>query len=418
MLKGFFSASELPVLAPANPETALPQCGACGYYKECKSPKIPPAGKGRKRVLIVSAFPGEDEDKYGKLLKGETSQVLRTAVNKAAGLTLERDCWLANAVICRPSKGTSVESAVDHCRPNLVKTVRELNPEVIITLGSEAVMSLMGWLWKPGEGGAWRWRGFTIPNRKINTWVVPTWHPGFLLRERSPVLDRQFLDDLKRAFALDGRPYPKPVPESLDGRVTVVRSSREAAVRIRNLHKIAFNSSTAVAFDYETTCKKPHGKDSQIVSCALSLGERFSNHTVAYPWDKRTKAATKELLEDPDVGKVGANDKFETAWSLWNGITVRGWKWDCNLNAHVIDGASKVRSITPVDFQAVARLGVGDWASKVTPFLRSDKAGGGYAVNRIKQVPLHDLLLYNGLDALYEHMIANHQRRQLGMPDL
>lgn len=407
MLRPFFTGAELPVL---QTDTGRPQCGACGFYKQCKSPKLSVAGRGRKKILVVSAFPGADEDKAGKWEAGECSNTLRTAMSRA-GADLDRDCWLTGALICKPGKGTSPEAAVDYCRPNLVKTVAALNPRVVVTLGSEAVMSLMGFLWRPGEGGAFRWRGFRIPNRQLNAWVVPTYHPGLLLRERDPVFDQMFAADLKTAVGFRERPYTDPPAADMGDQVWITKDPTEAAAEVGALHRKSLRDDRPVAFDFETTCLKPDGGWSRMVTCAVSDGQT----TLAYPWGKETKAATKALLEDRRVRKVGANAKFEDRYCRRNGITVRGWWWDVNLAAHAIDNASKIRSVTPVDFQAVARLGVRGWDGGVHPFLVTPKDSGGYAVNQIHTIDIVKVLRYNGLDALYEMLICHDQRKQLGL---
>lgn len=407
MLRPFFQQHELPVL---QTDTGRPQCGACGFYKQCKSPKLPVAGRGRKKILIVSAFPGADEDKAGGWEAGECSNTLRTAMSRA-GANLGRDCWLTAALICKPGKGTSTEAAVEYCRANLVKTVTDLNPRVIVTLGSEAVMSLMGWLWRPGEGGAFRWRGFRVPNRQLNAWVVPTYHPGLLLRERDPVFDQMFAADLKAAVGFTARPYGNPPAPDMGDQVWITKDPVDASYQIALLHRKCLKDDKPVAFDFETTCLKPDGPGSRIVTCALSDGQA----TLAYPWAKETRAATKALLEDRRVRKVGASAKFEDRYCRRNGIIVRGWWWDVNLAAHAIDNASKIRSITPVDFQAVARLGVRGWDAGVHPYLVTPKGSGGYAVNQVNQIDIVKVMRYNGLDALYEMLICHNQREQLGL---
>jgi DNA polymerase len=412
-LRPFFEGSELPML---KADSALPQCGACGFARACKSPKLPPAGKGRKKILVVSAFPGEEEDARGKLNVGDSSQVLRQAMGRA-GLDLDRDCWLTNAVICRPTNPKSVEAAVDYCRPNLVKTVTELNPQVVVTLGTEAVSSVMGWLWRKGEGGVMRWRGFQIPNRKLNTWVVPTFHPAFLMRERDDVFDKMFLADLRAAGGLKGRPYGKhPPPADLGDQVWNIKNPKEAAGAVKKLHAAARRDGFAVAFDFETNCKKPEGPKARIVSCSFSDGDQ---NTFAFPWQGSYLGHTvAALLADPKVRKIGANIKFEDRWCRRHVGPVRGWWWDVNLAAHAIDNASKVRNITSVDFQAVARLGVSDWDSHVHHYLTTARSSGGAAVNNIHSLDLTKLLRYNGLDSLYEHLICQHQRKQIGLDPL
>lgn len=414
MLRSLFVADAAPAI---RTESVLPQCGACGYYRTCKSPKISVSGGGARKLLVVGRFPDSDADRKNAGNLSAAAMTLRTVMGKY-GYRLEKDTWWTDAMICKPNGKTKVDQAVDYCRPNLIKTIQLLKPKVILLLGSEAVMSFFGWVWKPGEGGVYRFRGFRVPNRRTNAWVVPTWHPATLLQERDPVLDRQFQEDVKAAleYAHPGsaRPYPpdKVPPETEDGAVEVVKSTREAAARIRSLTARAKRKGWAVAFDFETTCLKPEGPKSEIVSCAVCFG---GEETVAYPWDRRTMEATKELLEDPEIPKVGANDKFEHRWCLANGIRVRGWCWDVNLTAHALWNNSKIRSITAVDFQAVVELGVAGWDREVHQFMTSDKGKGCYQPNRLRQADINKVLLYNGLDALYEYQIYLRQLEHLGM---
>lgn len=410
MLKPFFTGAELPVI---HETTTIPQCGACGFYKTARHPKMRVAGSGRVPILFIGRFPEEEEDRSGKLLNSDAAVTVELAA-KRAGVRL-KDCWWTNALICHPGKTKKkhYEQSIDYCRPNLVKLVEELRPKVIVPLGSEAVASLMGWLWRPGEGGVHRFRGFQIPNRKLNAWVVPTWHPATLVQEKDPVLDKQFAEDMgEAADRASIRPYQKPPPEDEGYAVQIILGDVEAAVRVRSLHRAAVNYGKPVAWDFETNCLKPDGPKSEIISCSLCVGGK---HTIAFPWSRRTRKAVAELLADPEVKLIGANIKFEQRWCDRFVGPVRGWWWDVNQAAHAIDNATKIRSITPVDFQAVVRLGVSEWAGKVTPYLITGKAAGGYAVNRIREVKLPDLLRYNGLDSLYEYQICRHQRRQLGL---
>lgn len=413
MLKPFFTGAELPVM---RQESTLPQCGACGFHKNCKHPKIRVSGEGRKGILFVGRFPEEREDRTGNLLAGDDAQTVRHAVGRQ-GINLDRDCWWTNSFICKPTgKKKQREFAVDYCRPNLVKLLQELKPRVVVPLGSEAVMSVFSWLWKPGEGGVHRFRGFRVPNRRLNAWVCPTWHPAMLIQEKDPVYDRQFQTDIKEALALKDRPYKEGrVPPRDEGdSVEVIKGVWDAVRMIRFLHKTALKHDIPVSWDFETNCRKPHGPRSQIFSCAVCVG---GERTVAYPWTGVTMDATRQMLEDKRVKKIGANIKFEDQWCILNGITVRGWWWDVNLTAHALWNASKVRNITPVDFQAVVCLGVDGWDGEISPYLTTPKQSGGYAVNRIKEADLTKLLRYNGLDALYEYQIAMHQRRLLGLKE-
>lgn len=90
------------------------------------------------------------------------------------------------------------------------------------------------------------------------------------------------------------------------------------------------------------------------------------------------------------------------------GFPVKNWVWDTMLAAHVIDQRS---GITGLKFQAFAALGVSDYESHIKPFLKSD----GNKLNRIKEIDKNDLLIYNGLDAYFEFLLAQKQMKILGI---
>src|ERR1044072_1013246 len=202
----FFSKAEtMRVRVPLGP-LLLPQCGPCGLKRMgCKSPMMKPDGRGRAKILVVGEAPGEDEDREGRPFVGATGRKLRDALARL-GVDLRRDCWLDNAVICRPPKNKIGDKRrIDHCRPHLVQTIKDLRPEVIFLLGAAAVRSVIGWLWKEDPGGIGRWSGWQIPCQELNSWIVPTHHPARMLYDDSPVLEMEFREHLRAGGALEGR---------------------------------------------------------------------------------------------------------------------------------------------------------------------------------------------------------------------
>ena len=145
-MKGFFSAAEI---RPAKTLLTLaPKCGKCGLYKTCQSPKMPVTGEGRKKLLIIAEAPGAREDQRGIQLCGESGRLLEKTLRKF-GVEMRRDCWLTNALSCRPPKNaTPTSEQIAHCRPLVVRAIQELNPEKIILLGGPAVKSVYDWRWK------------------------------------------------------------------------------------------------------------------------------------------------------------------------------------------------------------------------------------------------------------------------------
>ncbi len=400
MREGFFTSGELvPNKAPAP---MLPQCGACGLYKTCNSPKMEPSGKGKCRVLFVAEAPGEDEDEKGIQLVGQNGEHLRKVLARL-DFNMREDGFLTNALICRPPDNRKpTVKEITYCRPNLTKTIQRLNPSVIVPLGEVAIKSLLGGgIWKEDVGSITRWAGFQIPCQKPNVWICPTYHPSYLLREKNAVLDLYFERHLRAAIQLKGKPWEK-VPD-FKSKVRCILDPDEAAYE---LYTMMEHARRPMAFDYETDRLKPDCVDAQIVSCSVSDGHQ----SIAFPYQgkKIWKALSKFLRSS--IPKIGSNIKFEDRWTrAFFGFSVKAFIWDIMLAAHWLDCRS---DITSAKFQGFVNYGVPDYDHHIKPFLEGE---GGNGKNKIKQIPILNLLLYNGMDSLVEWFVAKKQMRSCGL---
>ncbi len=399
MPQGFFASSEIQTKAPPS---LVAKCGACGLLNTCLSPKMAVSGKGGRRILVVGEAPGEEEDQQGRQFVGKTGKDL-FAVLRKHNVEPREDCWFTNALICRPPNNVIPnDSMIDYCRPNLIKTVRELQPEVIILLGGRAVESLIGWLWKEDLGGVNRWVGWQIPSQRLNAFVCPTYHPSFVARSKDPVVTKLFEDHLGRACSLKGRPYVT-VP-NYPSQVEVLFDLDRAAHLLRKM----VEKGGTISFDYETDRLKPDHPDARIVCCSVCWeGQK----TIAYPWHGPVIEATKDLLAS-NLYKIGQNCKFEHRWTLAKlGVEVRNWKWDCMLASHVLDNRA---AITSIKFQQFVQLGAESYDDNIKPYLGSGRKAGNVP-NRIKEVDLHTLCLYCGMDSLLEFLVAQKQMKEFGL---
>lgn len=382
-----------------------PRCGECGLYRTCSSPKMPVYGRGKRKILIVGEAPGRTEDVSGKPFQGKAGQYLQ-GVLEENGVDMERDCWVTNALICRPpSNKIASDRMVDWCRPNVTRAIRELKPEVILLLGKRPMESVIKWLWKDTVISVGTWVGWKIPAQKVNAWVCPTWHPSHLLRlgqdgrKNYGVEERLFKEHVREALALGGRPW-KAVPD-YKKKVGVVFDADEAADAVKKFRL----SGAVTAFDFETDRLKPDSGDSEIVCCSVSDGKT----SVAFPWFGVAVGEMKKYLTS-DAPKIGANVKFEERWCLKHlGLSVKNWVWDTVLAAHCLDNRP---GITSVKFQAFVRLGTEDYDSSVKPFL---EGAGGNGRNRIREVGVSKILTYCALDSLLEYKVAKIQARGMGV---
>jgi uracil-DNA glycosylase family 4 len=327
--------------------------------------------------------------------------------------------YVANGIVvsnCRPPKNnlSATPLAVGHCSPNVERTIRELQPKVIILLGGTAVKSVIGRLWKGEDpGGVGRWVGWRIPAHAENAWVCATYHPSFLLhmkekkqQDSRKVHERLFRRHLKAALNKAGsRPWPDGPPD-YPGRVEIVMDPAEAARRLRRY------TSGTVAFDYENDRLKPDHAEGRFICASVCWN---GAETIAFPWRGEVVEAMKTLLADPDVGKIASNLKHEHRWTLARlGVRVRNWAWDTMLAAHAADSRGGISSIK---FQAFVKLGQPDYAHHISEFLRprDESREGGYAQNQVHTVPMDLILKYCGLDSLLEYEVAKLQMKELGV---
>jgi uracil-DNA glycosylase family 4 len=404
-MQGFFKGSILEGYSRA-PVSTNPHCGACGLYKTCQSPKMPVSGDGKRGILVVGEAPGAEEDKRNTQLIGKTGQHLRKVLRNI-GVDLDRDCWKTNALICRPPKNAKpTPKQLGYCQPNIIKAIKELKPKTIILLGSPAVQQVIGWLWKDQTKGVNRWAGYSIPDRQVNAWICPTFHPSYVSRIDKPVLDLIYERHLEAAFAHKDRPWPDGPPD-YKAQIKLIHDPNKAAELIYKYTKL---TKKAAAFDFETNCLKPESKNSQIVSCSICFDGRV---TLAYPWLGDAITATWDFIRS-DIPKIASNTKMEQRWTKYKlKKPVKNWAWCTMLGAHLEDCR---RGITSIKFQSYIKLGFGVYNDRVEKYLRSK---GSSPLNRIlEEIDLEDLLLYNGYDSVLEYFVADMQRENLQLPKL
>jgi DNA polymerase len=397
---GFFPASV--VLTSGTKKFTEPLCDSCLLYRGCHTPKMGVFGQGKREILLVGNHVSEEDDAAGRPFSGDAGQVLRSTL-ALCGVDLEKDCWSTNATICG-GKGKSSPDAkkINYCRPNLIKAIRTLQPKKIILLGGAAIRSCIGEYYRQELGEAARWVGWKIPLQEINTWVCPTYSPSQVMLakdEKAGAVYRLWFErHIQAAIDLEGRPWD-PVPDYAAG-IKIIKDLDKAAQWIRKLTASKLRSS----FDYETNCLKPDNPAAKIRTVAFHC----IKGTMACPVLGPVIEALIEYVESPNE-KVGANTKFEDRWSRrFLGVKrVNGFVWDTQLSAHHLDNR---RGINSVEFQSFVRLGTCPWDAKVSPYFDSEDS---VSLNRVYQVDLDSLLLYTGIDAIDEFLIAEKQQEEM-----
>ena len=175
-VKGFFSTEGMTKLRVDGSS-----CNECKLFKDCKSPKMPVSGEGKRKILIIGEAPGEEEDNQNIQFVGETGRFLRRKL-KSLGIDMDIDCWKDNAIRCRPPENRKPnKKEILCCKEHIDQTIEELKPEFIWLFGSTAVESYFSN--KFSNLKITLWRGLHVPDYEVGAWVLPLFHPSFVKRK-------------------------------------------------------------------------------------------------------------------------------------------------------------------------------------------------------------------------------------------
>ncbi len=153
-------------------------------------------GVGNKNAdwLIIGEAPGHDEDQQGEPFVGRAGQLLNSMLI-AVGLQREQ-VFIANILKCRPPDNRDPRpEEVTSCEPYLQRQIELIKPKIILCVGRIAAQNLL-----KVDTPIGKMRGKKYSYEPLNTPVVVTYHPAYLLR--SPSQKSKSWEDLLLAKSL------------------------------------------------------------------------------------------------------------------------------------------------------------------------------------------------------------------------
>ncbi len=419
MSKKFFNVtSEKQVPTSTVPTNNCDECKLC---ESCSFPKLRFSGDGLKEILIVGAFPYEEEDRTGQFGRHKEQYFLIEALDQI-GISFQRDIYYTTAVNCRPTHGKEPTTKnINLCRPRLLQLIERLNPKAIILLGDIPFDSLI----YPKLSGrvtgmkCVSFVGEQIPDQEFKRYVCPVWHPSYLLSkksyddgnyskplfERDPSVYTMWKRHLSMAFEVAKLPF---YSYNYKGDVLTTVNLEEACEWISSAR-----SWEKMAFDFETTGKRPFREGHRIYSASISNG-RFA---YAFPFfnEPKFRAAWQGLMT-LNVKKIAHNIQFEAMWnkvrasiSDSESVWPEHWYWDTMNTAHCLDNQKP----TGQKYLVYAKYGEIGYDDEIDSFLKASEIDeekyGANAFNRIADAPLEKVLLYNGLDSLWCYKLFEYQ---------
>jgi len=209
------AAEEVPPMTPDEKAAALKAmddgevkvCTKCGL---CKGRHKTVFGEGdpNARLMFVGEGPGQDEDATGRPFVGRAGKLLGKMI-AAMGLTRQQ-VFIANIVKCRPPNNRApLPDETAACWDYLMRQIRIIQPEVIITLGNPSTHALLN-----TKVGITRLRGSwqimpQLADGVGGIEVMPTFHPAYLLRYYTPDFRGKVWSDLQAVMRRLGLPLPK-----------------------------------------------------------------------------------------------------------------------------------------------------------------------------------------------------------------
>jgi uracil-DNA glycosylase len=407
-MKPFFDKNKIKSsVDPRNTQS----CASCGLYKKCLSPRMPPFGKNKQKVMFLGEAPGELEDKRNKPWQGKVGSLLKRTLREL-DFDLFEDGISTNSCNCRPVKNTTPKPVqINCCRPRVQKAIKEYKPEVIILLGNVPIESVIGNKWRKDLGGVTKWRGWCIPDQDLGAWICPVYHPSFVSRNEEKnglnLAQDIWKRDLYNALKCLDRSFP--YYQNLEDQITYIQNDDHLFSTLPQM-----KNAELLSFDYETTGLKPQRKEQKIVSVSAAI----KDHCFVWMNDSPKKRKLWKSVLKSGVPKTAHNIQFEEVWSRVKFKTeVKNWKI-CTMNSsHCLDNR---KGITGLKFQTYVNFGIPDYDSHINPYLSSTNEDlGSNSINKIQdfidKFGTKDLLKYNALDSIFGLMLAEKHIKMIGL---
>lgn len=206
-------------------------------------------------VLIVAEALGHHEAINEQALVGDSGFLMGRAFSRRKW---KRDEFAySNVLRCQPPNNKIrtkdgrlypwAQDAIDHCAPYLDEDIDRLRPGCIVAFGETAFERLTG----IGDVPMLQARGYAFRDVKDRTWVVPTWHPAFLLRDNFALIYAMLRDVAKaRRISREGYRYEEIECIANPGLATWERFIEDYEVAL------SLNPQLVLASDIETPGKQ------------------------------------------------------------------------------------------------------------------------------------------------------------------
>lgn len=197
-------APEAKVAAFAELQQRVMSCVKCPNLVTSRQNVVFGVGDINAQLMFVGEAPGADEDQQGEPFVGRAGQLL-TKIIQTMGLS-RSSVYIANILKCRPDtpgqptgNRKPKPEEMQTCIPFLHEQIDLIRPKVIVALGATAVEGLLGkTIGITRLRGQWR--------TYLDTPLMPTYHPAYLLRNQALTEKRRVWEDMLQVMERLGLP--------------------------------------------------------------------------------------------------------------------------------------------------------------------------------------------------------------------
>ena len=329
-------------------------CSTCGLCDTCRSPKLERFGEGEKRILIIGQSPAGIDDRTGQVLSGAAGRTLRKYCGYS-DINLDRDCVRTNVVRCFPgrdSRGRDMaptKEQIKCCIANLEKDIQEVQPELIVCLGTiaaQAVLKTKAFKSTPSVGML---HGKIFPYHERNCWVGCTHRPAFFLERKGKkdVPDDEVIlaYDLSNVLSYLGESLPQPLTTEGNRCLTNVDDAVAAIERYCDYDK-------PVAFDYEANTYDSFRRDAKTASMSFTDSQKYADFIpfgfegiftaaervrISTAWKKFLKSSTPKICQNYYMEELWGRNLF--------GQSMNHFIHDTMVSAHVLNCNGKTTGL-------------------------------------------------------------------------
>lgn len=273
-----------------------------------KSKEVPYAGNKQARIVFVGESPGQQEEISGTPFAplGASGKLIRSIV-KEAGINWNA-LLIMNSARCRIYKdkmaGKEVTQTLQYCREYVESALQSMKPKLVVALGDFAFRQILR------RGGITRHRGRFVWSTEFDCWVLPIFHPAYVLRNMA--LKWMLVEDVQLVAAFIKAGYVPPYTDREKDYAEAMNLGELFSVREEDLDYVGFDTETQgkdwtspdfVPLSYSVSWKNGVARNVVLFEETTGCGER--RITVS-----RKKGETKK--KEPLIVTIRKAANFET----------------------------------------------------------------------------------------------------------